>query len=165
MKQFASKLSPYLKPFIKKLTTTYIKKQLTTEDNMNEKQNTSQLTFLLDKENPKTESEKQLKQILDRALKPKKCLSNFSLPILEKQESEKLESGLIVGSLREPSYLDFLLKIKEQQQQPINNISSFKINKKWRQHVKKLQNLGYDSNFNIYASNFKFDNENKERKR
>jgi len=39
MKQFASKLAPYLKPFIKKLTTNYIKKQLTTDDNMKEPQN------------------------------------------------------------------------------------------------------------------------------
>jgi hypothetical protein len=183
MKQFATKLAPHLKPFFKKFAETYLKKQLTTDENMNEKQ--QQFTVLQDKENQKTDNEKQinsessqlssllekekqktinqknLDDILLRALKPRKFLDSSCL-----STTENKTSGLIVGSLRKPSYLEFLLRDRErQQQQPFNYTLSLTVEQRWQLHVNTVQSQGYDRTLDIFASNFRFDNENEEKER
>lgn len=167
MKQFASKLAPYLKPFIKKLTTNYIKKQLTTDDNMKEIQNnssllTKQLDFISNNEQLKAHRKVLLEK---QEIEHKKNIRQAQL-----QESPL--KGVIVGSFKEPLFLPFLhAKYTDLLQEKHSNINHTNTKSKTAQksrkklfqdHVDVLMNKGYDKTTGTKASNLRPDTQNQE---
>jgi len=168
MKQFASKLAPYLKPFIKKLTTNYIKKQLTTDDNMNEKPSnqksllSEQLEFYYNDEQLKAHRKVLLEQ---QEIEHKKN-------IIQAQLQESPLKGVVVGSFKPPMFFPFLNatypELFQDEHSSINDIN--KKNKfaqktckqLFKDHVDILLTKGYDKTTGITASNFRTETQNKE---
>ena len=154
-------------PLIKKLGL-HILKKITTDVIMNEKP--SQLSILLDKENQKTDNEKKLDDIITRALKGPKKLESTSLTPTQKNQRK----GMVIGSIPQPSYLEYLLRSTEQRPQYFNHITPLVLNnsnpsltsdEQWQQHVNNIQQEGYDSLYDVYASNYRFDSENEQKGR
>lgn len=166
MKQFASKLAPFAKPFITKLTTNYIKKQLTTDDNMNEKPSnqksllSEQLQFISNDEQLKAHRKVLLEQ---QEIEHKKN-------IIQAQLQESPLKGVVVGSFKPPEFLPFLYaKYPELFQDEHSAINHININNKFAQNTRKqsfkdhvdiLLTKGYDKTTGIMASNFRTETQN-----
>jgi hypothetical protein len=149
-------------PILKKIGMHLLKK-ITTDVIMNEKPK-SQLTYLLDKENQTNQTEQKLQNIIKEATKPRKILDiTNQLPLKNDcsntvvSSMRELSSGVVVGSMREPSYMQYLIETNQ-----INQVSNT-IRPSWQQHINRVQQQGVDNDLGIYASNFRFNN-NEEQK-
>ena len=168
MKQLASKLAPFAKPFITKLTTNYIKKQLTTDKDMKETP-INQKSLLTEQLQPYYNDE-QLKAHRKVLLEQQEI--EHKKKIRQAQLKQSPLKGVVVGSFKPPMFFPFLNatypELFQDEHSSINDIN--KKNKfaqktckqLFKDHVDILLTKGYDKTTGITASNFRTETQNKE---
>ena len=132
MKQFANKLAPFAKPFITKLTTNYLKKQLTTDVNMEETPKNQK--SLLSEQLKFYSNDEQLKAHRKVLLEQQEIEHKKNIRLAQLKQSPL--KGVVVGSFKPPEFLPFLHakypKLFQDEHSTINHIN---INNKFCQYA------------------------------